>query len=380
MGFTLTEEQETLVETTTRIVEADIAPNAQELYRSNTYPADIFEALGAEKISGVTIPEEYGGLGHGPVEYALVSIELGAALMPIASALSVHARAANLIAKYGSERQKKDYLPDMATFQTVGAHGVTEGTAGNDTSNIQTTADKHGDTWRLNGHKQWVTNFKNADLMTVFARVHSTETEEDGVTIFLVPTSKVTLDKQWNTLGLRGVQPCRVLLEDVEVGDDAIVGNIGEGLAHLGTLYSGAVSYAARGVGISRAALEDSITYATQRTQFDQPISDFQGIQWKLADMAIRTNAARLLTLDAAAAVAQDTPGHGSRVSMAKVFAGEAACKNAAEAMQIHGGVGYTDEYSPTRYVRDAQLLTIGGGANEVHRNSIASALLTNTT
>lgn len=379
MEFTYTEEQHELLDATNRIVEQEISPTAQERYWSNEYPEAILESLGAEKIPGVTIPEAYGGLGYGPVEYALVSIELGAALMPLASALSVHGRAANLIARYGTERQKQRYLADMATFQTVGSHGVTEERAGNDSSQIETTAVSNGDTWVVTGHKQWVTNFKNADIMTLFAQTQAEDGTENGVTIFLVPTEELTLEKQWNTLGLHGVKPCKVRIEAVEVSDEDVVGEVGEGLAHLSKLYTGAVSYAARGVGIARAALEDSITYSTQRHQFDQRISDFQGIQWKLADMAIRTNAAQLLTLQAAASVAQDTPGRGTQVSMAKVFAGEAACKNAAEAMQIHGGVGYTAEYTPTRYLKDAQLLTIGGGANEVHRNKIASGLLETT-
>ncbi len=376
MEFTYTEEQHDLLSITSRIVEEEISPVAQELYWSNEYPEALFESLGSEKIPGVTIPKDYGGLGYGPVEYALVSIELGAALMPLASALSVHGRAANLIARYGSDLQKERYLADMATFQTVGSHGVTEEHAGNDTSQIETTAARNGETWVVNGHKQWVTNFKNADIMTLFAQTQLEDGTMNGVTIFLVPTEELTLEKQWNTLGLHGVQPCKVLIEDVEVSDEDIVGEIGAGLSHLSTLYTGAISYAARGVGIAQAALEDSIEYSTQREQFDQRIGEFQGIRWKLADMAIRTTAARLLTLQAAEAVAAETPGHATQVSMAKVYAGEAACENAAEAMQIHGGVGYTDEYTPTRYLKDARLLGIGGGANEVHRNKIASGLL----
>lgn len=371
-----TKERQEFIETVRELVDEGINPRAQELYWADHYPAALFEALGTEKIPGVTIPEEHGGLGFGPVEYALASIELGAALMPLASALSVHGRAANLIVRYRSDSQKERYLAEMATFQTVGAHGVTEESAGNDTSRIQTTAIKDGDSWVLNGHKQWVTNFKNADIMTVFARTESDDGTSEGVTIFLVPTNELTVQKQWNTLGLHGIQPCKVQIKDVEVSTGDIVGEVGNGLEQLSTLYTGAISYAARGVGIARASLEDSIEYSNGRHQFGGSIGDFQGIRWKLADMAMRTNAARLLTIKAAEAASRDSANASKRVSMAKVFAGEAAQKNAAEAMQIHGGLGYTDEHTPIRYLKDAQLLTIGGGANEVHRNKIGASLI----
>lgn len=352
-----------------------ISPVAHDRYVNDEYPADIFRQLGAQRIPGLTLPKERGDLGYGHVEWALVTEELAAALMPVASALSVHLTVAELIEAYGSEGQKEAHLDEMARFETVGAHGVTEQQAGNDKQGIQTTAEQNGDEWVINGHKLWVTNFKNADIMTVFARTGDTAGRSDDITVFLVSTDEATLQKQWDTLGLHGVQPCEVRFNDVRVTGEQVLGEIGHGLTHLSTVDVGVVNYAARGVGIARAAQNASIDYATDREQFDHKIGDFQGIRWKIADMAIRTDAARHLTLQAARHADRTTEARG-KLSMAKVFASEAGFENASEAVQIYGGIGYTTETPPSRYLRDAKLLTIGGGGNEVHRNTVADAVM----
>lgn len=371
----LSDEQRTVRCEAREFAQSEICPVAQDRYANDEYPADILQQLGAQRIPGLTLPKEHGGLGYGHVEWALVTEELAAALMPVASALSVHLTVAELIEVYGSDEQK-DALDEMARFETVGAHGVTERHAGNDKQGIQTTAEQDGDEWVINGHKRWVTNFKNADVMTVFARTGDTDVRSDSITAFLVSTDEATIQKRWDTLGLHGVQPCEVRFDDVRVTREQILGEIGHGLTQLSSVDVGVVNYAARGVGIARAAQNTSIDYASDREQFDRTIGDFQGIRWKIADMAIRTDAARLLTLQAARHADRETANASGKLSMAKVFASKAGFENASEAVQIHGGIGYTTETPPSRYLRDAKLLTVGGGANEVHRNTVADAVM----
>lgn len=371
----LSDEQRTVRREAREFARSVINPVAHDRYANDEYPANIFRQLGEQRIPGLTISKEHGGLGYSHVEWALVTEELAAALMPVASALSVHLTVAELIEAYGSDEQK-DVLDEMARFETVGAHGVTEQQAGNDKQGIQTTAERDGEEWVINGHKRWVTNFTNADVMTVFARTGDTDGRSDNITAFLVSTDEATVQKQWDTLGLHGVQPCEVRFNDVRVTDEQILGEIGDGLTHLSTVDVGTVNYAARGVGIARAAQNTSIDYATDREQFDHKIGDFQGIRWKIADMVIRTDAARHLTLQAARHADRETSEASGKLSMAKVFASEAGFENASEAVQIYGGIGYTTETPPSRYLRDAKLLTIGGGGNEVHRNTVADAVL----
>jgi acyl-CoA dehydrogenase len=374
--FGLSNKQQDVRREAREFAQSTIEPVAQDLYVNDEYPGEILQQLGTQRLPGLTLSQEYGGLGYGHIEWALVTEELAAALMPVASALSVHLTTAELIERYGSDAQKAAHLDDMAQFQTVGAHGVTEQQAGNDKQRIETTAEPDGDEWIINGHKRWVTNFEHADIMTLFAKTGEASGRSDDITAFVVSTDQATVEKQWDTLGLHGVQPCEVTFTDVRVPDEQRLGKQGQALDHLSTVTVGAINYAARGVGIARAAQQAASNYASNREQFGHPIGDFQGLRWKIADMAIRTDAARLLTLQAARHADAETAEAGGKLSMAKVFASEASVENASEAIQIYGGIGYTSDTAPSRYLRDAKLLTVGGGGNEIHRNTVADTVM----
>ena len=373
MDFSLTPDQEALRDEARTFAEREIRPRAIELDRNGEYPEELLGELGDRGYAGLTLPEKYGGRGEGLVELALVTEELTAALMPVASALALHLGVATVVERFGTEAQRERFLPEMATYDAVGALGLTEDDAGSDKSGMETTAERAGDEWVLNGHKRWVTNFLDADEVLTYAVTDADADAPRGVSAFLVPTDAFEVDTVWETLGARSVKSPRVTLSDVRVGTDRLVGTAGEALVERGRVHTG-VNVPARGVGIARAALDDTVEYTSEREQFDHPIGEFQGVRWTVAEMARRVDAARLLTLRAADAADR---GGGARraTSMAKVYATEAAVENANDAMQLHGGVGYTTERHVERYLRDARLLTIAGGPNEGHKDTLADAV-----
>lgn len=380
MPFRLTDSQRTLREDVREFTESEIRPTAIEADRNEEYPAEIFQELGDRKYTGLTLSEEYGGLGEGLVELVVLTEELAAGQMTVASALALNLGVATVIERFGTEAQKEQYLSEMATYGTVGALGLTEENAGSDKSRIETTAQKRGGEWVLNGHKQWVTNFLHADFVLTYAKTgDGSDARADaagrGVSAFLVPTGKFEVEEVWETLGARTVKSPRVRLEDVRVPAENLVGEEGQALRQRGQIHNG-VNVPARGVGIARAALEDTVAYTSEREQFDQSIGDFQGVRWRVGEMAQRAETARLLTLRAA-----DKADRGEdptrELAMAKIHATEAAVENANEAMQLHGGAGYTTEHHVERYLRDARLLTIAGGPNELHRNALADSVYT---
>ena len=374
MRFQPTESQRALREEVREFAATEIEPVAAELDRTETYPDEILAELGERAITGLTLPEERGGRGEGLVELAIVIEELAAAQMALASAVGLNLGVATVIERFGSDRQRERWVPEMARFETVGALGLSEADAGSDKLAMETTAEREGDEWILNGHKQWVTNFPNADVVLTYAKTEPDADAPHNVSAFLVPAEAFEIDHDWDTLGARSVKSPRVTLSDVRVPDDAMVGERGEAYVQRGTVHTG-VNVPARAVGIARAALEDTVAYTAEREQFDRAIGDFQGVRWRLGEMAERVDTSRLLTLRAA-----DRADRGLSVDrafpMAKVRATEAAVENANEAMQLHGGVGYTREHDAERYLRDARLLTIAGGPNEGHRDSLADAVV----
>ena len=379
MQFQLTEEQKQVRDAVAEFTNEEIAPVARDLDRNHEYPADILDLLGDQGIMGMTITEEYDGLGYGLVEYALVIEELSAALMAIPSAINVHIITATFLEKFGSDRLKEEYLAGMATFDVVGAFGLTEPNAGSDNASMETQARKQGDEWIINGQKRWITNSPNADVVSIMAKTGPESDRHHNISVFFVPTDVggFEIGKHWDTLGLNSVESCDLHLNEVHVPEHHLVGEENEGFMHLVQgLNVGRVNVAARCVGLARAALEDSVEYAKGRNQFGQPIAEFQATQHKLADMAVRTDAARLLTLRAADVADRGLDTRGLEASMAKLYASEAAIDNALAGIQIHGGNGYTKEYDVERYLRDAQLLTIGEGTSEIQRNIIADRVL----
>ena len=387
----LTADQRELRKDVRTFAEEEIRPRAIELDRAEEYPGEILDELGDRRLTGLTLPEAFGGRDEGLVELAVVVEELSAALMPVASALALHLGVATIVERFGTDRQREELLPDMASYDTVGALGLSEANAGSNKLEMETTAERgraeqssagsappeatqNGDEWVIDGHKQWVTNFLDADLVLTYAKTGPDEEAPHNISAFLVPTEAFEVERVWETLGANSVKSPRVTLSGVRVPDDRMVGEEGEAYVQRGEVHTG-VNVPARGVGIARAALEDTVEYTSSREQYGQRISEFQGVEWRLAEMAERVDTARLLTLRAA-----DRADRGRDVTrefaMAKVNATQAAVDNANEAVQLHGGVGYTTEHHVERYLRDAKLLPLAGGPNEGHRDTLAEAVV----
>ena len=372
MQFTLTDEQRELRRELRSFAREEIEPQATALDREGRYPAEILAALGERRLTGMTLPESYGGRGEGLVELALAIEELSAAAMPVASALALHLGVATEIEYLGSEELREAYLPAMARFEMVGALGLTEANAGSDTLAMETTARRDGDDWVLSGSKSWVTNFLEADVVLTYAKTGPQADTPRNVSAFLVPTERFEVETVWETLGARSVKTVAVRLDDVRVSDDRMVGEEGTAYARRGEGGIG-VNLPARAVGIARAALEDTIEFASGESA-GRPVDDSQAIRHRIADMSGQVDAARLLTLRAADRA--DRGFDASReLAMAKIVATESGVEVANEALAIHGQVGYTADHDVGRYVRDARLLPIAGGPNDTKRNALADAV-----
>lgn len=373
MDFRLTETQRAIRDDVREFAQSEIKPRAIELDRNEEHPTELLAELGERGYAGITLPEEYGGMGEGLVELTIVIEELSAALMPVASALALHLSVATFVERFGSDDQRDRFLPAMASFDTVGALGLSETNAGSNKLEMETTADRDGDDWILNGHKRWITNFNHADYVLTYAKTGPDADAPHNISAFLVPTDDFEVETVWETLGAKTVKSPKARLDDVRVPDTQRVGERGKAYVQRGTVNIG-VNVPARGVGIARAALEEAVEYTAQRQQSGNPIADFQGVRWQVAKMAERVDTARLLTRRAAR-----TAERGADVtrefSMAKIQATQAAVENANEALQLHGGIGYTTEKHIERHLRDARLLTIAGGPNEVHKDTLADAI-----
>jgi alkylation response protein AidB-like acyl-CoA dehydrogenase len=373
MRFELTPTQKALRDEVREYAQTEIEPRAIELDRTGEHPTEILDDLGERGYAGLTLPEAHGGRGAGLVELALVIEELSAALMTVASALGLHLGVATVVEQFGTDRQRERFLPSMAAFDTVCALGLSETGAGSDKLAMETTAERDGDEWVLNGHKRWITNLLHADYVLTYAKTGPDADAPHNVSAFLVPADEYEVETVWDTLGANSVKSPEATLTDVRVPDDYLVGDEGEGYLQRGEVDTG-VNVPARGVGIARAALEDTVEYTSGREQFDQSVSDFQGVRWTVGEMATRVDTARLLTLRAAAQADRGTDVSRA-FSMAKVHATQAAVDNANDAMQLHGGIGYTTERHVERYLRDARLLTVAGGPNEGHKDTLGEAV-----
>lgn len=373
MRFQLTEDQRQLREEARSYAQEVIRPRAIELDRAEEHPTDILQELGERGYAGITLPEEYGGMGEGSVELSILVEELSAALMPVASALALHLSVAEIIQRFGTDEQRERYLSEMAAYDTVGVLGLSEENAGSNKLQMETTAEQEGDEWILNGHKQWLTNFLHGDYVLTYAKTGPEEESPHNITAFLVPTEEFEVEEIWDTHGARTVKSPRATLSDVRVPDSQRIGAVGEGYVQRAELTTG-INVPARGVGIARAALEDTVEYTGQREQGGETLSEHQGLRWEVGEMAQRVDSARLLVRRAAAR-ADRGADTAREFSMAKVAATEAAVDNANTAMQLHGGIGYTTEKHVERYLRDAKLLTIAGGPNEGHKDTLVEAV-----
>ncbi|MBI4446962.1 MAG: acyl-CoA dehydrogenase family protein [Acidobacteria bacterium] len=378
MDFQLTPEQEILRDTVREFARKEIAPYARKWDDEHSFPREIISKLGELGITGVLVSSEYGGTGLGYPEYVLVIEELSRVDGSIGLSVAAHnSLCTNHIFLFGNDEQKGRYLPRLTSGSALGAWALTEPGSGSDAASAVTQAEKKGRCWVLNGTKSFCTHGSHADVYVILA-VTRHEEPRNRMSAFIVEqgTTGLIPGKKENKLGCRSCDTSSVILEDCAIPEENLLGSedgaFGEALR---VLDGGRISIAAMAVGIAQGALDCSLVYAKQREQFGQPIAQFQAIQFKLADMATRLDAARLLTYRAAAE--KQLKGHVPKSSsMAKLFAGEAAVWVAEQAVQIHGGYGYTTDYLPEKYWRDAKLCTIGEGTSEIQRLVVARELL----
>lgn len=357
--------------------EKEVKPLAAEIDREERVPTESIRKMGELGLLGMIVPKEYGGSGTDYVSYAIATSEIARVCASTAALLS-GANSLNCwpILEYGTEEQKQKYLVPMASGKTYGCFGLTEAGAGSDIGGIRTKAELEGDEYVINGNKLFITSGNIADTLTVFARTGEDPTR--GLSAFLVEkeTEGFSVGKVEEKLGIRGTPTVELVFEDCRIPKENLLGEEGQGFKiALSTLDGGRIGIAACAVGVAQGCLELSVQYSKEREQFGQPISNFQAIQWKLADMATQTEAARLLLYRAAA-----KKDRGERYtvesSMAKLFASEAATKIAIDAVQIHGGYGYTKEYAVERFMRDVKIFELFEGTSEIQRLVIARSLL----
>ncbi|HKQ93011.1 MAG TPA: acyl-CoA dehydrogenase [Blastocatellia bacterium] len=378
MGFDLTEEQQQVKRSVREFTEAEIKPHVMEWDEAQRLPREIFTKMGELGLMGVLFPEEYGGAGMGYVEYATVIEEIARVDGSIGLSVAAHnSLCTNHIFQYGSEAQRKKYVTPLARGERLGAWGLTEPSSGSDASGMKTIAIRRDGGWVLNGSKNFITHGISADVCVVIA-ITNREMRSRGISAFVVEkgTKGFIAGKKENKLGMRASETASIIFEDCWIPEENLIGETGRGFVNaMQVLDGGRISIAALGLGIAQGAYESALKYSQERKQFGQAIFDFQGIQFKLADMATQIDAARLLTLRAA--WMKDNKRQTTRESaMAKLYASEIAVKVAEEAIQIHGGYGYTKDYPPEKYWRDSKLCTIGEGTSEVQRLVIARQLV----
>ena len=380
MDFEFSEEQRDFQSTLRNFVDKEIKPVASEMERSGEYPTEIVDKLKAMGLCGMTIPEEYGGLDLDPVSFAIVFEEIARGWMGIAGTLGSHSLSCWMIAHFGTEDQKARYLPQLATGERRTGVGLTEPDAGTDLQGIRTTAVLDGDHYIVNGSKTWITNARHADPLPIMVKTDpQADPRHRGMSILLMDadTPGYEVLRDIGKLGYKGPESCEVVMTNARVPVANLLGGVeGRGMQQaLPALESGRVNIAARSVGIAQASFDAALDYARERTAFGQPIANFQAIQLKLADIATELQAARLMTYWAASEQAGGKRAD-MQSGMAKYFSSEVAIKASLEAMRIHGGYGYSTEYVVERLYRDAPLMAIGEGTNDIMRMVIAKSLV----
>lgn len=378
MNFELSEEQQQIKYSIREFAESEIRPFALEWDETQHFPDELRPKLAELGLLGVLFPEEYGGAGMGYIEYATIIEELGRVCGAVGLSVAAHnSLCSNHIYAFGSEEQKQKYLTPLTRGETWGAWGLTESQAGSDASGTRTTAVRSNGGWKVNGSKNFITHAIACNTLVAVA-VTDRSKGSKGISAFIFDKSMEGFrsDKKENKVGMRASETASVVFEDCYVPDENRLGNEGEGfLQAMQVLDGGRISIAALSVGIAQGAYEAAVKYAKERQQFGKPISEFQAIQFKLADMATQIEASRLLTLQAAA-MKDAGKKTTNQSAMAKLFASETAVRVAEECVQIHGGYGYTKDYPAEKYWRDSKLCTIGEGTSEIQRVVIAKQLL----
>jgi alkylation response protein AidB-like acyl-CoA dehydrogenase len=378
MNFAPTEMQSQITDMIRDFAEKNIRPKMMEWDESQEFPIEVFRKLGELGLMGVLIPTEYGGSGLSYFEYITVVSEIAKVCGSIGLSVAAHnSLCTNHIYKFASPELKKKYLPKLASGEWIGAWGLTEANTGSDASNMKCVATKDGDGWVINGTKNWITHGKSGNVAVVLCRTGEPRTK-NNVTAFAIEmgTPGFTAGKKENKLGMRASETCELVFDNCRISDAQRLGEIGEGFKQsMIILDGGRISIAALALGIAKGAYEASIKYSKERQQFDQPISNFQAIQWKLADMATQIEAAELLIYNAA-----DKLIRGEKMTkesaFAKYYASEVSVRVATEAVQIFGGYGYTKDFPVEKYYRDSKLCTIGEGTSEIQKLVIARDIL----
>lgn len=378
MHFQETELTQQVAATAKDFAEQYIRPHVMEWDEAQIFPEALFREMGKLGLMGVLVPAEYGGAGLGYFEYNAIIQEIAKVCGSIGLSVAAHnSLCTNHILSFGNDEQKKRWLPKLATAEWIGAWGLTEPNTGSDAGNMKTTAVKEGDHWVLNGTKSWITHGKTGEIAVVICRTGEPRTSGNS-TAFVVErgTPGFSAGKKENKLGMRASETAEMIFDNCIIPDSNRLGAVGDGFRQaMKILDGGRISIAALSAGIAKGAYEAALQYAQERHQFDQPIASFQGISFKLADMATEIMASDLLIWQAC-----DLKNRGEKVTregaMAKYYASEVAVKAATEAVQIFGGYGYTKDFPVEKYYRDAKLCTIGEGTSEIQKLVIAREVL----
>ncbi|OAB55493.1 acyl-CoA dehydrogenase [Phormidium willei BDU 130791] len=373
------EQERLILDSVERWLERDVRPHVIELEHGDVYPAEIVEQMKEMGLFGATIDEAYGGLGLRPSVYAKIIERISSVWMSLSGIINSHLIMSFIVQRMGTEAQRQSFLPRFATGELRGGLALTEPDCGTDLQAIRTTARREGEGYLVNGTKTWISNGIQGSCFALLVKTDpKAEPRHKGMSMLLAEKGEgFRVSRKLEKLGYKGIDSAELIFEDYEVPADRLIGGVeGQGMASaISGLELGRVNVAARAVGIAQAALDESVKYAQQRSTFGKPIHQHQAIALKLGDMATRVEAARLLTQQAANAL-----DRGERcdyeAGMAKLFASEAAVENAMEAMRIHGGYGYSKEFVVERLYRDAPLLCIGEGTNEIQRLVIAKRLI----
>jgi alkylation response protein AidB-like acyl-CoA dehydrogenase len=378
ISFDSTENQGMIAQMVRDFAERNIRPNIMEWDEAQTFPLETFKEMGKLGLLGVLVPEEYGGAGFGYFEYVTAIVELSKVCGSVGLSMAAHnSLCTGHIMYFGNEEQKKRWLPKLATGEWIGAWGLTEANTGSDAMRMQCVAKEDGDFWVLNGTKNWITHGITGNVAVVLARTGDL-LDSNGITAFVVErgTPGFRGGKKENKLGMRASETAELIFEDCRIPKENVLGKIGDGFKQaMKVLDGGRISIAALSLGIAKGAYEAALKYSKERQQFGVPISSFQGISFKLADMATRIEAAELLIFQAA-----DRKNKNMSVNkegaMAKYYASEVAVWASTEAVQIFGGYGYTKDFPVEKFYRDSKLCTIGEGTSEIQKLVISRAVL----
>jgi alkylation response protein AidB-like acyl-CoA dehydrogenase len=380
MDFSLSSEQKQIRDMVSEFVDEEVVPVAAEIDREDEFPADLVSEMGDLGLMGMPFPEEYGGAGLDYHSYAIGLAEISRGSGGLGTVVAAHiSLAGNMLYEFGDETQKEEYLTPLALGTDVGAFALSEPQAGSDVPAMGTTAEKDGDEYVIDGNKLWISNGSVADTITLFAKTDP-EAGNKGISSFVVRPEEddgFFVEGTEHKMGDKGCPTAELRFDGMRIPEDRRLGEEGRGFVHaLKTLNGGRITIAARGVGIAQAALDAALAYSQDREQFDQPISDFQAIKHKLADMDTKLQAARMLMHRAADRKIRGED-YVKEAAQAKLYASEISREVANEGIQIHGGYGYTTDFPAERFYRDAKLNEIYEGTSEVLRNTIAAQLLT---